>query len=75
MIYTGNGRPGPFDAAVPNPLASVIEAGVHELSTLFHARLQVLGIHRAGVPRRRARDRHHGLHHSGLDPAPGLPAH
>jgi S-formylglutathione hydrolase FrmB len=44
VIYTGNGQPGPYDSAVANPLASLIEAGVHELTTLFHARLQALGI-------------------------------
>jgi S-formylglutathione hydrolase FrmB len=44
VIYTGNGRPGPLDSLLPNPGASAIEAGVNRLSTLFHARLQALGI-------------------------------
>jgi S-formylglutathione hydrolase FrmB len=42
-MYTGNGKPGPFDHA-PNPEASVIEAGVEQLTELFHHRLQTLGI-------------------------------
>ncbi|MGH2868613.1 MAG: alpha/beta hydrolase [Solirubrobacteraceae bacterium] len=44
VIYTGNGQSGPFDPPLPNPLGSVIEAGVNRLTTLFHARLQALGI-------------------------------
>jgi S-formylglutathione hydrolase FrmB len=43
LMYTGNGQPGPFDT-VPNPGAMAIEAGVHELTQLFHDRLQALGI-------------------------------
>ncbi len=42
-MYTGNGKPGPFDHA-SNPEASVIEAGVEQLTELFHDRLQALGI-------------------------------
>ena len=42
-VYTGNGKPGPFDSA-PNPEGSAIEAGVERLSMLFHRRLQSLGI-------------------------------
>lgn len=44
LLYTGNGMSGPFDTLVPNPAAAGIEAGVHELSTLFHNRLQALRI-------------------------------
>jgi S-formylglutathione hydrolase FrmB len=43
MMYTGNGDPGPLDT-VPNPGAMAIEAGVHELTILFHNRLNALGI-------------------------------
>jgi S-formylglutathione hydrolase FrmB len=43
-LYTGNGRPGPLDAGFPNPGAMAIESGVHELTQLFHARLERLGI-------------------------------
>jgi S-formylglutathione hydrolase FrmB len=44
VIYTGNGQSGPLDSAVPNPGAMAIEGGVEQLSTLFHNRLQTLGI-------------------------------
>ncbi len=44
FMYTGNGTPGPFDGLIPNPYAAAIEAGVHQLTTLFHNRLQALGI-------------------------------
>jgi S-formylglutathione hydrolase FrmB len=44
FMYTGNGQPGPFDSVVPNPGASAIEGGVEQLTKLFHARLQALGI-------------------------------
>ncbi|HEY5188865.1 MAG TPA: hypothetical protein VII87_07525, partial [Solirubrobacteraceae bacterium] len=44
IIYTGNGQSGPYDSAIPNPLAGAIEAGVEQLSILFHNRLQALGI-------------------------------
>ncbi len=43
FLYTGNGASGPLDPAA-NPGASAIEAGVHELTVLFHSRLQALGI-------------------------------
>jgi S-formylglutathione hydrolase FrmB len=43
-MYTGNGQPGPLDPLLPNGEATVIESGVHQLTTLFHARLQALGI-------------------------------
>jgi S-formylglutathione hydrolase FrmB len=43
-MYTGNGQSGPFDGPVPNPAASVIEAGVEQLTIMFHNRLQALGI-------------------------------
>jgi S-formylglutathione hydrolase FrmB len=43
LMYTGNGQDGPFDT-VPNPGASVIEAGVEQLTTMFHNRLNALGI-------------------------------
>ncbi len=43
LMFTGNGTPGPFDT-VPNPLASAIEAGVEQLTKLFHTRLEALGI-------------------------------
>ena len=42
FMYTGNGQPGPLDTAIPNPGASAIEAGVSELTKLFHNRLQAL---------------------------------
>jgi hypothetical protein len=42
-LYTGNGSQGPLDPD-PNPGGALIEAGVHELNQLFHARLQALGI-------------------------------
>jgi S-formylglutathione hydrolase FrmB len=44
IIYTGNGQPGPFDPLLPNLGADVIEGGVNQLSTLFHNRLDALGI-------------------------------
>lgn len=44
-LYTRNGRPGPLDGPEPDPAGMAIEAGVHELNTLFHARLE-----RAGIP-------------------------
>ena len=43
LMYTGNGMSGPYDKT-PNPGASVIEQGVHELTLLFHQRLVKLGI-------------------------------
>jgi S-formylglutathione hydrolase FrmB len=43
MLFTGNGQPGPFDHGV-NVGADAIEAGVHELTMLFHNRLKTLGI-------------------------------
>jgi S-formylglutathione hydrolase FrmB len=44
LMYTGNGQPGPLDSGVPNPGAMTIEAGVEQLTKLFHARLDSLGI-------------------------------
>ncbi len=51
FMYTGNGEPGPLDppATTPQQAAttaetSAIEAGVHELTTLFYRRLVSLGI-------------------------------
>jgi S-formylglutathione hydrolase FrmB len=43
FMFTGNGMLGPFDKG-PNPLAEAIEAGVEQLTKLFHARLEALGI-------------------------------
>lgn len=43
LMFTGNGMVGPLDTG-PNPLGSAIEAGVEQLTKLFHARLQALGI-------------------------------
>jgi diacylglycerol O-acyltransferase / trehalose O-mycolyltransferase len=43
LMFTGNGMAGPLDTG-PNPLGSAIEAGVEQLTKLFHARLQELGI-------------------------------
>ncbi len=43
FMFTGNGMVGPLDTG-PNPLGSAIEAGVEQLTKLFHARLQALGI-------------------------------
>jgi S-formylglutathione hydrolase FrmB len=43
LMFTGNGQLGPLDKG-PNPEASAIEAGVEQLTKLFHARLQALGI-------------------------------
>lgn len=42
-MYAGNGQPGPFDSG-PNPGASAIEAGVEQLTQLFHHRLAALHI-------------------------------
>jgi S-formylglutathione hydrolase FrmB len=44
FLYTGNGQPGPLDGGAPNPGAMAIEWGVHQLTQLFHDRLQALGI-------------------------------
>jgi S-formylglutathione hydrolase FrmB len=44
LLFTGNGQRGPFDPVFPNPGASGIEAGAHELNLLFHRRLNSLGI-------------------------------
>jgi S-formylglutathione hydrolase FrmB len=55
-FYTRNGQPGPLDGPEPNPGGMAIEGGVHELNTLFHARLQ-----RAGIPHT-YRDEGPGLH-------------
>ncbi|MCW3066913.1 MAG: hypothetical protein JWN32_4085 [Solirubrobacterales bacterium] len=41
-VYTGNGRPGPFDS--PAKLFDPIESGVHAMSVSFHGRLDGLGI-------------------------------
>jgi S-formylglutathione hydrolase FrmB len=43
-MYTGNGKAGPYDPPIPNPGASAIEAGVEQLTTMFHNRLDALGI-------------------------------
>jgi S-formylglutathione hydrolase FrmB len=43
FMYTGNGFPGPLDTGV-NVGGSVIEGGVSQLTKMFHARLQALGI-------------------------------
>ncbi len=43
FMFTGNGMLGPLDTG-PNPLGSAIEAGVEQLTKLFHARLEALGI-------------------------------
>jgi S-formylglutathione hydrolase FrmB len=44
FMYTGNGQPGPLDSGLPNPGAMAIEGGVEQLTKLFHARLEALGI-------------------------------
>jgi hypothetical protein len=44
FMYTGNGVPGPLDSGLPNVGAMSIEWGVHQLTTLFHRRLDALGI-------------------------------
>ena len=44
FAWTGNGQPGPLDSGDPNPGAQAIEAGVHELTTLFHGELVERGI-------------------------------
>jgi S-formylglutathione hydrolase FrmB len=43
LMFTGNGTLGTLDLG-PNPAASVIEAGVEQLTKLFHARLEALRI-------------------------------
>ncbi len=43
FLFTGNGTPGPLDSGA-NAGASSIEAGVHLLTKMFHARLVKLGI-------------------------------
>ncbi len=43
FMYAGNGAAGPLDTGV-NVGGSVIEAGVSQLTKMFHARLQALGI-------------------------------
>jgi S-formylglutathione hydrolase FrmB len=43
LMFTGNGMAGPLDTG-PNPLRSAIEAGVEQLTKLFHARLDAVGI-------------------------------
>ncbi len=40
-IHTGNGTPGPYDS---NPTPDAIEYGVHDMSRIFHERLDKLGI-------------------------------
>jgi S-formylglutathione hydrolase FrmB len=42
--YTGDGRPGPLDTGAPNPGASGIEWGVHELTQLFRDEVVKRGI-------------------------------
>jgi S-formylglutathione hydrolase FrmB len=44
LLYNGNGLPGPLDANPVNPEASSIEALVDMDTTLFHNRLDALGI-------------------------------
>ena len=46
FLFTGNGMPGPLDPAlgIGTAGASSIEAGVHLMTTLFHQRLEKLGI-------------------------------
>jgi S-formylglutathione hydrolase FrmB len=44
LMYTGNGQPGPLDPLLPNPGADGIEAGVQQLTIMFHDRLQALRI-------------------------------
>ena len=44
LLYTGNGQPGPLDPAIPNPGAMAIEAGVEQLTQMFHNRLMSLQI-------------------------------
>jgi S-formylglutathione hydrolase FrmB len=43
LMYTGNGTPGPLDSS-PNLEASAVEAGVEQLTQLFHERLRALRI-------------------------------
>jgi S-formylglutathione hydrolase FrmB len=43
FLYAGNGVPGPLDKGL-NPAGAVIEGGVYQLTKMFHARLQALGI-------------------------------
>jgi S-formylglutathione hydrolase FrmB len=42
LLFTGNGRSGPLDPAA-NPDTDVIEAGVEQLTKMFHARLHAPG--------------------------------
>ena len=46
FLFTGNGQPGPLDPTLGLGTvgASSIEAGVHLMTTLFHQRLERLGI-------------------------------
>ena len=44
MMFTGNGQPGPLDPLIPNAGAMAIEAGVEQLTQMFHNRLQSLHI-------------------------------
>jgi len=44
LMYAGNGQPGPLNSGVPNAGAMAIEAGVYQLTTLFHNRLVALGL-------------------------------
>ena len=44
FLYTGNGQPGPLDPPGFNPYGEGIEGGVHELTYLFHDRLNALRI-------------------------------
>jgi S-formylglutathione hydrolase FrmB len=43
-MFTGDGLTGPLDGGSVNPGAMAIEAGVQQLTELFHNRLQSLGI-------------------------------
>jgi S-formylglutathione hydrolase FrmB len=44
FAWTGNGQPGPLDSGEPDPGGQAIEAGVHQLTTLFHGELVERGI-------------------------------
>src|SRR6202011_4883174 len=44
LMFTGNGKPGPLDHGTPSSLATAIEAGVEQLTRLFHNRLVSLRI-------------------------------
>ena len=44
FIYTGNGQPGPLDPPIPSRSSMEIEAGVEQLTLLFHNRLGALGM-------------------------------